>query len=110
MAMVVIGDTCVQRITAVRTIPEALSFIVAILPEAICCCHGDGGHVCSKLSGYYVGSCLRLVAVIGSDGRHVCTKYHGHTYILLSATYRLLCWKRCHVTSVHKMSWAYTIA
>ena len=40
--------------------------MLEIVPEAICCCyHGDG-----------------------SEGRHVCTKYH----IVLSATYRLLCW------------------
>ena len=38
MAMVVMGDTCVQSITAIRTT------MLVIVPKAICCCHGDGSE------------------------------------------------------------------
>ena len=59
MAMVVMGDTCVQSIMAICTI----TMLVIVI------------------------NCLRLFVVViycyygdGSDGRHVCTKYHGHTH------------------------------
>ena len=71
--------------------------VLAILPDNIYCCHGDGSdgrHVCTKYHGhthYYqatmleiVIKCLRLFVVViycyHGDGSHVCTKYHGHTY------------------------------
>ena len=56
MAMVVMGDMCVQSIMAIRTIIRLVKVI----------------------------KCLRLFVVViygdGSDGRHVCTQYHGHTH------------------------------
>ena len=55
MAMVVIGDTCVQSITAIRTISR------------LYCCHGDGSdgrHVCSKYHGHTNSSRPRIVAAV----------------------------------------------
>ena len=97
MAMVVMGDTCVQSITAILLsgyyvgnndlLPEAiyllLSFIVAMAMAVM-------GDTCSKYHGhthYYQATTLvMLLSFIvsyhgdGGDGRHVYTKYHSHTY------------------------------
>ena len=83
MTMVVMGDTCVQSITAIRRLPEALSFIVAmamVVMGVMCVQSIMTIHTIIRLL------CWLFVVVIycchgdGSDGRHVCTKYHGHTY------------------------------
>ena len=94
MTMVVMGDKCVQSITAIRTI---IRLLCDQLLKALCCCHGDGSdwrHVYHGNAHYYqatmlviVINCLRLFVVViycchgdGSDGRHVCSKNHGHTH------------------------------
>ena len=94
-----------------------LEIVINCLRLFVYCYHGDvsdGRHVCTKYHGhthYYqaamleiVINCLRLFVVViycyhgdGSDGRHVCIYKVSWPYILLSATYRLLCWKRCFI-------------
>ena len=71
MAMVVIGDMCVQSITAICRLPEALSFIVAMAGMCV--------QSIMAISGYYVGNSDFIYCCHG-DGRHVCSKNHGHTH------------------------------
>ena len=103
--MVVMGDTCVQSITAILVIVInclLLSCIVAMamavmgdtcvqsitaihtIIRLLClrlsavviyCCHGDGSDGRHVCSKYH-----GFYHGDGSDGRHVCTRYHGHTY------------------------------
>ena len=58
MAMVVMGGTCVQSITAIRTTMVIIVInCLRLSAVVIYCCHGNG-----------------------SDGRRVCSKYHGFTH------------------------------
>ena len=69
MAMVVIGDTCVQSITAIRTIirlPEALSIIVAMAMGGMAI-HTIIRLLCSILLLSFMvmgGMCVRLLDLL----------------------------------------------
>ena len=74
-----IGDTCVQSITAIRTIirlPEALSCIVAMAMVVM-------GGMCVQSIVY-----CNSTTICCCDGRHVCSKYDGftHYYLLVIVT------------------------